>query len=115
MYAIFLILNDIYKLDDVHELFYEENIGATTIDSQGMGKVLLNHHVNVPMLASVRKLIEGSKPYNKTIFSVVYSEEKMKSIVGKLKILLDNFKEPGLGFLFVVPVVECYGSKGKEE
>ncbi|QSX05573.1 hypothetical protein JYG23_12975 [Sedimentibacter sp. zth1] len=111
MYAIFLVLNDVYKLDEVHELFYEEEIGATTIDSQGMGNVLLNHHVNVPMLANVRKLIEGRKPYNKTIFTVVDSEEKKRSIVDKIKGLLDNFEEPGLGFMFVVPVVECYGTK----
>lgn len=111
MYAIFLVLNDVYKLDSVHELFYEENIGATTIDSQGMGKVLLDHNVNIPMLASVRKLIDGRKPYNKTIFSVVQTEEKMRSVVDKIKAKLDDFNEPGIGFLFVIPVIECYGTK----
>lgn len=111
MYAIFLIVNDVYKIDDVHELFYEEEIGATTIDSQGMGKVLLNHNINVPMLASVRKLIEGRKPYNKTVFSVIDSEEKKNIVIEKIKKLFNNFEEPGLGFMFVVPVAECYGTK----
>ena len=113
MYAIFLIVNDVYALDEIHELFYEEEMGATTVDSQGMGKVLLEHHVDIPMLASVRKLIDGRKPYNKTVFSVAHSEEKMRSIVDKLRKKFDDFKEPGIGFLFVVPVVECYGRRDK--
>lgn len=115
MYAIILVLNDIFILDDIHELFYEEEIGATTIDSQGMGKVLLDHNVNIPMLASVRKLIDGRKPYNKTVFSVVDSEEKMRRVVDKIKEKLGNFEEPGIGFMFVTPVVECYGTKKKIE
>ena len=114
MYAIVLVLNDIFLLDEVHELLYDEEIGATTIDSQGMGKVLLEHNVNIPMLASVRKLIEGRMPYNKTVFSIVKSEEKMRKVVDKIKGKLDNFEEPGVGFLFVVPVVECYGFKKED-
>jgi nitrogen regulatory protein PII len=114
MYALILILNDIYKLDTIHEVFYEEEIGATTIDSQGMGKVLLDHNINIPMLASVRKLIDGRKPYNKTIFSVIKDKEKLDNVVDKIKKELDYFKEPGIGFMFVVPVVESYGSKSED-
>ncbi len=111
MYGLFLVLNDIYKLDRIHELFYEEEVGATTLDSQGIGKVLLDHQVDVPMLSSMRKLIDGRKPYNKLIVSVIKEEEKMKGIVARIRAELDDFKEPGIGFLFVVPVMACYGSR----
>lgn len=111
MYALFLILNDIYKIDLIHEIFYEEELGATTIDSQGMGKVLLDHNVHIPMFVSVRKLIDGRKPYNKTVFSIIRDEEKLHRIVSRIKKELDCFNEPGIGFMFVLPVVECYGSK----
>ena len=111
MYALFLILNDVYRLDMIHELFYEEELGATTIDSQGMGKVLLDHNVHVPMLASMRKLIDGRKPYNKLVFSIVKEEAKLKRIVKKIKKELDCFNEPGVGCMFVLPVLEFYGSK----
>lgn len=108
MYALILILNDIYKLDDINELFYEEEIGATSIDSQGMGKVLLDHNINLPMLDSVRKLIDGRKPYSKIIFSVIKDKEKLDNVVEKIKKELDYFDEPGTGFMFVMPVVEVY-------
>lgn len=110
MYALILILNDIYKLDDINELFYEEEIGATSIDSQGMGKVLLDHNINLPMLDSVRKLIDGRKPYSKIIFSVIKEKEKLDKVAEKIKKELDYFDEPGTGFMFVMPVIEVYGS-----
>lgn len=110
MFALVLILNDIYKLDNIHEVFYEEEIGATTIDSQGMGKVLLDHNINIPMLDNVKKLIDGRKPYSKMIISIVKDKEKLDSVVEKIKKELDYFLEPGVGFMFVVPVVEVYGS-----
>lgn len=110
MFALVLILNDILKLDDIHEVFYNAEIGATTIDSQGMGKVLLDHNINIPMLDSVRKLIDGRKPYSKIIFSIIKDKEKLDEVVEKIKDELDYFEEPGVGFMFVMPVVEVYGS-----
>jgi nitrogen regulatory protein PII len=114
MYALILILNDIYKLDDINELFYEEEMGATSIDSQGMGKVLLDHNINLPMLDSVRKLIDGRKPYSKIIFSVIKDKEKLEKIAGKIKKELDYFDEPGTGFMFVMPVIEVYSYNTEE-
>lgn len=108
MFTLVLILNDIYKLDEINELFYNEELGATSIDSQGMGKVLLDHKINLPMLDSVRKLIDGRKPYSKIIFSVIKDREKLDAIIQKLRKELDYFEEPGTGFMFVMPVIEVY-------
>ncbi|MDD4088883.1 MAG: hypothetical protein PHS04_08515 [Tissierellia bacterium] len=109
MFALVLILNDIYKLDEINELFYDEELGATSIDSQGMGKVLLDHNINLPMLDSVKKLIDGRKPYSKLIFSVIKDREKLDVVIQKLRKELDYFEEPGTGFMFVMPVIEVYG------
>lgn len=110
MFALVLILNDISKLDSIHEVFYNEEIGATTIDSQGMGKVLLDHNINIPMLDSVRKLIDGRKPYSKIVFSIIKDKEKLDEVVEEIKTELDDFNEPGIGFMFAMPVIEVYGS-----
>lgn len=114
MFALILILNDIYKLDDIHEVFYQGEIGATTIDSQGMGKVLLDHNINIPMLDSVKKLIDGRKPYSKIVFSIIRDKEKLDEVVEKIKEELDYFEEPGVGFMFVMPVIEVYGSNADD-
>ena len=114
MFALVLILNDIYKLDDIHEVFYQKEIGATTIDSQGMGKVLLDHNINIPMLDSMKKLIDGRKPYSKIIFSIIRDKEKLDEVVEKIKEELNDFEEPGIGFMFVIPVIEVYGSNADD-
>ncbi|TCO76954.1 P-II family nitrogen regulator [Marinisporobacter balticus] len=111
MYALFLILNEIEKLDQIHNIFYDMGVGATTIDSVGMGKVLLEHNINVPIFSSIRKLVDGNKPYNKTIVSVIRSEEKLRKVVDLINEELDHIHKPGVGFMFVLPVLECYGSK----
>ncbi|MFZ5969043.1 MAG: hypothetical protein ACOYVK_17955 [Bacillota bacterium] len=113
MYALFLILNDVYLLDDVLEVFYEFGVGATTIDSVGMGKVLLQHNVDVPIFSSIQKLLEGDKPYNKTIVSVIRNEEKLRKITDRINRDLEITRK-GVGFMFVVPVLECYGHKLEE-
>ncbi|MCT4620405.1 MAG: hypothetical protein N4A62_13560 [Marinisporobacter sp.] len=111
MYALFLILNEIEKIDQIHNIFYEVGVGATTIDSVGMGKVLLEHQIDVPIFSSIRKLVEGNKPYNKTIISVIREEDKLRQTVDLIKEELNHINKPGVGFMFVLPVLECYGSK----
>lgn len=116
-YALFLILNDIDKVTAIHKIFYEIGCGATTMDSVGMGKILLDNQVDVPIFGSLRKLVEGDKPYNKTIISVIRDESKLRIAIDRIKaeLQLDTVNKNGTGFMFVVPVLECYGFKLEEK
>ncbi|MBS4534879.1 hypothetical protein GOQ29_04525 [Clostridium sp. D2Q-14] len=109
MYALFLVLNDITKLDNIMEIFYTTKVGATTFDSVGMGKFLLENQLKVPFFSSIRKIINEQDAFNKTIISVIRTEDKLKEATSKIKRELNNFEELGVGFMFVVPVIECYG------
>jgi len=51
----------------------------------------------VPLFADFRDFMKGNKPYNKTIFSVVDKEEKIKKVCGDLS-------SPGTGVFFTLPV-----------
>lgn len=110
-YALFLVLNDISRLKDVHKIFYNLGCGATTLDSVGMGKILLENEVDIPIFAGIRKLVEGDKPYNKTIVSVIHSEEKLRKVVASIKeeLQMDTVNKKGVGYIFVLPVLECHG------
>jgi nitrogen regulatory protein PII len=114
MYALFLILNDTMLLDDVHEVFYNHGVGATTLDSVGMGKILLEHNVNIPMFSSIRRLLEGDRPYNKTIISVVKEEETLNEVIEDIQNTLGDLSKPGIGFMFVIPVLDIYGFNSKK-
>ncbi len=115
MNALFLILNDVYLLEEVHEIMYECGVGATTVDSRGMGKVLVDNEVNITMFTSMRKLLEGDKPYNKLIISVIRDDDKLKTVIETLQEKITNIYEKGIGFMFVVPVTHCYGYKLEED
>lgn len=111
MYAIILILNDVKKLHAVHEIFYEHKCGATTLNSRGLGKILLENNLEVPVFAGLRKLVEGDVPYSKTIISVIKSEEKLNEVIDNLRKELKLEIEPGIGFMFVIPVIKCFDAK----
>lgn len=115
-YALFLILNDTSKLEAIHNILFEVGCGATTMDSIGMGKVLLENKVDIPVFAGIRRLVDGNKPYNKTVISVIHDEKKLRLAIDRIKEELhidDN--TPGIGFIFVMPVLECHGFKLNNE
>ena len=109
MYALFLILNEVDKLDDILERLFALKIGATVVDSEGMGSMLVEHNREVPIFAGLRKLIEGGRPLNKTVMSVIRDREKLDEARKIIDDELGKIDKPGKGFMFVVPVVECYG------
>ena len=109
MKAIFLILNNLDIYEEVIDHYYHLGVGATTIDSQGMGKTLLEHDEDFPIFSSLRKLITEDKPYNKTVISVVRDESICDKLVSEIHSLISS--RPGSGFMFVLPVDNCYGSK----
>jgi len=115
MNALFLILNDVYLLEEVHEIMYKCGVGATTIDSRGMGKVLVDNEVDITMFTSMRRLLEGDKPYNKLIISVIRDDDKLDLVVKTLQEKITNIYEKGIGFMFVVPVSSVYGYNVAED
>ena len=93
MYALFIILNDLSRLDDIMQIFYEVGVGATSLDSTGMGKILLEHNEDIPIFSSIRKLVEGDQPYNKTLISVIREEKHLREVINQVNELLDFSKE----------------------
>jgi len=96
-----IILNEDEYIDELLEALVELDIrGATVIDSVGMGKIISQ---NVPIFGGLRSLMEGSKPYNKTILTLV-REEKVEEIVREYENICGSLNSPGTGVLFTLPV-----------
>ncbi|WP_290771699.1 hypothetical protein [Anaerofustis sp.] len=113
MNALFIILNDTYLIDDVHEILSKCGVGGTFFNSNGLGKVNLDYDSD-HTFTSVRKILAGDKPKNITIVSVIKSEEKLDEVTIEVMKLLNNIEEKGVGFMFVVPVLHVFGHKGKD-
>lgn len=107
MYALFLVLNDLERLDEVMESLYALELGATAMDSLGMSAILHNSPLNPHKIEN--DIISNSTPQSKTLVSIINDEKKVDEAITQLNSLLKIDDEPGTAFLFVLPVLRTSG------
>jgi nitrogen regulatory protein PII len=112
MKLLIFVLNKEELLEDVLEAYIEAQIpGATILDSEGMGRFLT---YEIPLFADFKSYMKGNKPYNKTIFSVVDKDEKIKTLEGLIEKICGDLSQPGTGILFTLPVDFAKGLRTEE-
>lgn len=100
------VINDTEKLDEILSGFIELGItGATIVSSEGMGR-LLSH--DIPIFAGLQTLLSGSRPQNRTIFSVV-PEDRVDAAIALLQDVFGDLDVPGTGIVFTLPVERVVG------
>ncbi|BES64148.1 hypothetical protein SANA_05870 [Gottschalkiaceae bacterium SANA] len=110
MNALFIVLNDLTRYDEVMDIFYELRIGATTMDTTGMRSVLERHHEPIPFIGRFDRIFKEGQPYNKTIFSIVRDDRLLDEITSRLEEdVFDHFNDKGKAIMFVMPVAKVYG------
>ena len=101
-----VVVHDPEKLDEILSGFLEIGItGATVLQSEGMGSVLSQ---DIPIFAGLQTLISGSRPQNRTIFSVV-PEDRLDDALAVLQEICGNLASPATGIAVVVPVERVVG------
>lgn len=117
MNVLFIVLNKTEYLDDILDAFVDIGVrGATIIDSQGMGSALVDSSsMDEPFFGVLRNLLDNSKPYNKTIFTVIEDEKILDQAVKVVKEIVKDIYEPGVGMMFTVPLGNVYGMDRKED
>jgi nitrogen regulatory protein PII len=85
--------------------------GATILKSMGLRQLLEGHlhRDDMPLMPSLRKLLEGDEVEHRTIFSVVDDACDVDMVIRKTEALVGDLDQPGNGFLFVVPVSRVKG------
>ena len=107
MNVLFIVLNKVEYLDDILDMFLDIGVkGVTILDSQGMGRAIGQ---NEPFFGSIRKMLDGSRPYNKTIFTVIEEEELLNNAVKGVQEIVVDIEEPGVGMMFTLPLGNVYG------
>jgi nitrogen regulatory protein P-II 1 len=107
------VLNREEELEEILLGFVEIGIpGATVLDSVGMGRILSHE---IPLFAGLRSLIIGTRPSNKTIFTVIPGREKVDQAIHLIEDICGDLAEPGSGILFSVPLSDVRGVAPAEE
>ena len=113
MYVLFIVLNKLDYLDEILAKFVDLGVGgATIVDSQGMAGAIVDSNNKVPIFGLLKSILDGSKPYNKTIFSVLESEEAVEKVVAAIRKILSKESPRGTGFMFTVPLGKVYRFHG---
>lgn len=108
-YCIVLVINDIAKYELILKKLFDAGISATSLDSMGMGKFLLESDIKIPFFGTIQQMVEGNRPYNKTVFSVIRTKEVLDRAVELIKSELHLESETGKGFMFILPVLDYHG------
>lgn len=102
MIMVFIILNKEEYVDDLLSAMMELEItGATILDGVGFERVLAN---DVPIFAGLFKSLGDSRPYNKNIIALIKDKKTLTKLIGILKEVGIDFKEPGVGEIFAISV-----------
>ncbi len=113
MKLLVFVLNDEELLEEVMEAYVEAGItGSTILDSEGMGRFL---SYEVPLFSKFKDFMKGNKPYNKTIFSVIKSDEVLKKAKELVDEIVGGLENTGAGIMFSVPVDWAVGLIQEEE
>ena len=109
MHALFIVLNVESYLDQVLSVLVESGCkGATILDSQGMASAMSQNERYTPFFGALKIAMEDTKPYNKTIFSVIHDDHIMVLVTQKVTDIFSSHKKRGAGFMFTVPVSQVY-------
>ena len=108
------VVLDIQVCHDVIRVWEEAGVGgATILDSIGMRhlKQRQAQRDDLPLMPSLRKMLESEEYNHRTILSVVPDDFDIDGLIQKTEALVGNFDDPHTGFLFVVPVTRVRGLK----
>lgn len=110
------VVMDIKICHDVLHLWRDAGVeGATILDSIGMRHLIdeRGHRDDLPLMPSLRSLLESEEFNHRTIFSVVPDGFDIDELIRKTEALVGSFDDPDSGFLFVVPVTKVRGLQRK--
>lgn len=110
-YLVVLIVENIDQCPDILDAWEEVGVlGVTVLASSGLGKIRrAGLRDDLPLMPSLQDLFENEEDQNRTLLSVVDSQEMVDKMVAVAKKVIGNLEEPHTGFLFVVPGVQAYG------
>jgi nitrogen regulatory protein PII len=119
MFFVLYVLHDETKLTEVLDAWDEAGVtGVTVLPSTGMGRIIKYGALreDIPIIPSLQALIkEHEEILNRTLFSIVESEEVVQRIVENTEKVVGPLSDPNTGILAVLPVLKVYGLRNRED
>jgi nitrogen regulatory protein P-II 1 len=110
-YLVVVIVDDPEHCPAILDAWEEMGVpGVTILESTGLGRLRRGGLVDdLPLMPSLRDLLESREVPHRTLFSVVPGEEMMNQMIATVQRVIGDLDEPDTGFLFVTPVIQAMG------
>jgi nitrogen regulatory protein PII len=110
-YLVVLIVDNMDQGPEVLHAWEQAGVlGVTILESTGLGRVRrAGLRDDLPLMPSLSDLFQNEEIHNRTLFSVVETQERVDKMVAAAQQVIGNLDDPHTGFLFVVPVLEVHG------
>ena len=109
-FVVVVVLDEMSLCPDLLESWEKAGVpGATILESTGLHR-LTQKLDDVPLIPSMRSLLEQTEFPHRTIFTVVPDQGTVDRLVAATQRVID-FSRPHSGVLFVLPVTEVLGLK----
>lgn len=116
-YLVTLVIDDINKAPDVMDAWEEAGVGGITIlESTGVGRLrsMQGYRDDVPLMPSLRSLMNTREEHHRTIFSIVEGEEKVNQLIAATQEVIGVLSEPDTGIMFALPLSHVAGIVRRE-
>jgi nitrogen regulatory protein PII len=115
MEALFIIMNEVERLNDVLAALRDAGAkGATILDSVGFGRTSIRDLVGLPLIAGLMPDLETTRPHNRTIVTVLDDPEVAEAAIAAVQAVLGDLCCCGKGIMFTVPVTRAIGLNRSE-
>ena len=112
IYMVLFVLHDTEQLDPVLQAWEETGVGGVTIlASTGLAR-FRQHSVlqdDIPLIPSLEDLLMHEENTNRTLFTIVNSEEMADRVVAATQSVTGDLNHPNTGILVLLPVARAYG------
>jgi nitrogen regulatory protein PII len=112
MFLILFVLNQAEKLNQVLEAWETIGVpGVTILHSTGLGRTRQQQGIwdDLPLMPSLRSLLEHEELFNRTLFTIVNDESMIDELVSSAQEIVGDLNMPGTGLIVVLPVTKIYG------
>ncbi len=117
MFMILFVLHDPSLLKEVLESWDETGVkGITILPSTGLQRLQSQDVLrdDIPLIPSLEDLIQQEERLNRTLFTIVDSNEMVEKVVAATELIIGDLDLPNTGILTVLPVARVYGLNRKK-
>jgi hypothetical protein len=112
MYFILFVLHDTDRLEEILDGWEQAGAGGVTVlPSIGFAKIKEKKALreDFPLIPNLESIIESTQDKNRTLFTIVVSQEIKDEIIAATTRIIGDLNNPNTGIMAVIPVSQAFG------